>query len=522
MVVRYDPNTEKLIVQEANRLEYTQCQLWLKRHIKGYKFNPIVKMGAWDGQIDFFNNGQVNFGLWKEMVKAMKEIGSNFVVENKEDFPLDRQVTLESVQDFCDEFFKGYKAKNDKGELVEFTPRDYQVESAFKILKNKMALLQVATSGGKTLIMSIIIFYILKNINPDAKFLVIVPAISLVTQFYDAITEFNTNFGTQEAQCDLRIEEIMSDKPRKFSGAKDPNIYISCYQSIVEWDRSWFEKFEAVMIDESHLAKAKSLTTILEKTFTTAKYRFGVSGTFPDEMSCEILTIQAVTGPIMHDISAKKLIDEGSISPLDIKIMYLNHNDKSFDTILRTVRRNPNRAIEAYQAEKEYVQKSKSRKDFVKKLVSKCTKNTLLLFNSIEFGKGLFEEISKEQTDKKFFYIDGEVSAKERELIKKEMEISDESIRILFGSFGTLSTGISIKNIYNIIFMESFKSESRIIQSIGRGLRLHASGKVANIFDLVDQFIEEEPRNAFFKHGEERKKMYKKHTYPYKEIKFNL
>jgi len=44
---------------------------------------------------------------------------------------------------------------------------------------------EVATSGGKSLIISIVMFYTLKNMNPDAKFLIIVPSITLVTQFYD-------------------------------------------------------------------------------------------------------------------------------------------------------------------------------------------------------------------------------------------------------------------------------------------------------------------------------------------------
>lgn len=44
---------------------------------------------------------------------------------------------------------------------------------------------EVATSGGKSLIISIVIFYTMKHIDPKAKFLIIVPSITLVTQFYD-------------------------------------------------------------------------------------------------------------------------------------------------------------------------------------------------------------------------------------------------------------------------------------------------------------------------------------------------
>ncbi len=520
MIVRYDPNIQKLIVQQATKLEYNQCQLWLKRHVKGHKFLIPVKLGIWDGMIDFFNNGQINLGLWKELVKAMKEIGSHLEIENKQDFPIDRTITLESVQDFCNEFFKDHYIEKE-GKLIKFEPRDYQVDTAFRILKNKFVLASVATSGGKTLIMSIVMFYILKNIDEHAKFLVIVPSITLVTQTYDEFIDFNTAFGKQQPKTDLRIEEVMSDKPRRHS-KENPNVYIGCYQSLEKWDPEFFKQFTCVVVDEAHQGKIKSILTILEHTMGSAQYRYGVSGTFPEDTSCEILSIQSVMGPKVTDISAKKLIEEGSISPLEIKVMYLNHDDKSFDVILRTVRKNPNRAIEAYQAEKEYIQKSTRRKEFIKKIISRCSKNTLILFNSIEYGKSLYEECQKEQLDKEFFYIDGQISSKERNDIKRILEEDSDKVRILFGTFGTLSTGVSIKNLHNIMFIESFKSPQRILQSIGRGLRLHVNKSVANILDLVDHFIDENPRNSYYKHGEERIKLYKQQQYPYKEMKFNL
>ena len=99
---------------------------------------------------------------------------------------MNRDVTLESVQEFCDDFFKNHKVKDKQtGQWKEFKPHDYQVETAFKILKNRYCMAEVATSGGKSLLISIVIFYILKNIKQDAKFLIIVPSITLVTQFYE-------------------------------------------------------------------------------------------------------------------------------------------------------------------------------------------------------------------------------------------------------------------------------------------------------------------------------------------------
>ena len=224
MTFRYEPKTEQLIVTKASRIEYHQLDIWLTRKVHGFRFVPAFKMGIWDGNKSYFDEGKISLGLWKECYNACKEIGVIFNLENKEEFPINREVTLEKVTGFCKEFFKDHKVKNKKtGEWEPFYPYDYQIESAYKALKNRYCLLEIATSGGKSLTLSICIFYILKKINKDAKFLIIVPSINLVSQFYDNILEYN--FGEQNLEkldtkeknkemfpnaCDLLLEEIMS------------------------------------------------------------------------------------------------------------------------------------------------------------------------------------------------------------------------------------------------------------------------------------------------------------------------
>ena len=72
MNFRYDPNEEKLIVQNSTRIEYHQLNLWLTRHVKGYRFMPAFKMGVWNGQQSYFDNGKVSLGLWRECLKSCK------------------------------------------------------------------------------------------------------------------------------------------------------------------------------------------------------------------------------------------------------------------------------------------------------------------------------------------------------------------------------------------------------------------------------------------------------------------
>ena len=535
MKFRYDKEHEELVVTDATRIEYHQMSLWLTRHVKGYRYMPAFKMGVWNGQQSYFRNGKINLGLWKEALKGCQEIGAPFKVENKKDFPINRNITLEKVQDFCNDFFKDHKIKTKEG-WVPFMPYEHQVESAYKILKNRYCMAEVATSGGKSLIISIVLFYTLKYMDQFAKFLIIVPSITLVTQFYDNIIEYNIGENTlaemrdkkldhildgKRAPLDIRIEEIMSERPRKHSGTADANVYIGTYQSLEKWPKEFFQQFHTVVTDEAHGAKAKTILNILQKTFYHAYSRFGVSGTFPEEMSCEILTIESVLGPKIAEVSATELKEKGIITPMEIKAVVMNHEDPDFADRINQIRK-AGMGKEAFELEKDYIHISEKRLDFVKKIVDKCDSNTLVLFHTIDYGHQIFNKLEKEIPDKEFFYIDGTISGKKREVIKKEMEKTDGKVKVLIASYGTLSTGVSIKALFNIIFADSFKSEQVIIQSIGRALRLHTDKKKAIIFDLIDVYNSKEFKNVLWRHFTEREKFYKKREYPYKIIKINL
>ena len=92
--------------------------------------------------------------------------------------------------------------------------------------------------------------------------------------------------------------------------------------------------------------------------------------------------------------------------------------------------------------------------------------------------------------------------------------------KILVASFGTFSTGISINNIHNVYFVESYKSEKIIRQSIGRGMRLFEGKERTNIIDFVDDFsLAKGNKNYSLKHGEDRMKIYKEQGFPYKKYK---
>jgi len=491
MKFKYDKVKEELVVTEASRIEYHQLEIWLSRNVKGYRFMPAYKMGIWNGQNSYFRDGHVNLGLWKECLKAAKEIGANFQVENKEDFPLNREVTMNSVREFCDEFFNKHKVKNKDGGWSDFMPYDHQIDTAFKILKNRYCMAEVATSGGKSLIISIVIFYTLKNLNLDAKFLMIVPSITLVTQFYDNLLEYNYGEqtlaevkddkleellvggeGKPSMPCTLRIEEVMSDKPRKHSGVKDANIYIGTYQSLEKWPKEFFKQFHTVACDEAHGAKAQTTLTILKKTIGHAYSRFGVSGTFPPDDSCEILTIQSVLGPKITEVSATHLKEKGIITPMKVKAVIMNHADPSFERQMEEIRRG-GLGKEVLNFEKKYIQESVKRKDIISKIVKRCDKNTLILFHSIEHGESLLKYLTNECPDKEFYYIDGSVKNKQREIIKAKMEETQTKVEYTILNFGRYEIDV--------------KSDKMILLSDGKYKK---ASDINKNDDIDDKFIE--------------------------------
>ena len=216
---------------------------------------------------------------------------------------------------------------------------------------------------------------------------------------------------------EIRVEEVMSDRPRKFSGTQDANVYIGTYQSLEKWPKEFFQQFHTVATDEAHGAKSKTISTILQKTFGHAYSRFGVSGTFPEDDTSEILTIQSVLGPKITEVTANELKEKGIITPMEIKAVIMNHDDKEFDERVGHIRK-AGMGKEAFGLEKDYIHISAKRLDFIKKIVEKCDSNTLLLFHTIDYGQTIFNKLREELPDKEFFYIDGVISGKKREEIK--------------------------------------------------------------------------------------------------------
>jgi superfamily II DNA or RNA helicase len=228
-------------------------------------------------------------------------------------------------------------------------------------------------------------------------------------------------------------------------------------------------------------------------------------------------------GPIVSRISPKFLFSKGYATPVKVRIIKLSYENAKMREGLYTIRRTKgeNDGSKILAMEKKLVITSKERFDMIVDIVGKTTKNTMVLFSNIKdkYGKSLYDAI-RERTGKTVFYIDGGVGQDNRSYFKAEMEEGND--KVLLASFTTFSTGISIKNIHNIFFIESYRSEIIVKQSIGRGMRLLEGKENFTVIDIVDDIsmpgVKKLSENYLLRHGKTRLEYYKQYTTDIKVI----
>ena len=484
-------NKQLLRIDVASELELEQLNISLNKRIESWRFNPLVKKGLWDGYVSYIKDDKwIPSGLWREVMGICKDYGFEFKLNGITDI-FDTNINQEKFNEWALAFF-------DKSEI---TPRDYQIEAAFNILKFKRCLSELATSAGKTLISFLTVAYLLEK-QKAQKILFIVPNVSLVVQASEDFLDYNYRNAV-----DIKVQQI-------YAGQKvrpGRNVIIGTYQSLVKKDKAYFEEFDAVIVDETHKAKSASIKTILQKC-ANADYKYGLSGTIPKEGTLDRLTLMAYTGPLITEISANYLQNEGHIAGCKVKIIKMDYAPQSTKDAFREMSQNRYESKDVFKFEQNYVINSPGRLNFITSVISRIPRNSLVLFHRIEHGKKLYDKLRKD-SDKKVYYVDGGTDAQIREEYKKKMEEGEEIV--IIASYGTFSTGISIKKIHNIFFTESFKSEVIIRQSIGRGLRQHSSKEFVNIIDFVDDLSSPDWDNYLMRHAKERQRIYKEQKFQY-------
>ena len=447
--------------------------------VPGASFMPSVRARRWDGQIRLYSKatGKLYHGLLPYVKYFCENNRHTIILEGLEKRAGD--VPRDDFSKFVDKILtKSIKI------------RDYQLNAFRHAFTNKRCILLSPTASGK----SLIIYCIIRMMTTLGKrSLLIVPTTSLVEQMYKDFEDYSWK-AEDHVQRKYYGYEIDESKP----------VVISTWQSLATFDKKYFEQFDCVIGDEAHLYKSKELQKIMSAC-VNAEYRTGTTGTL-DDSKVHKLVLEGLFGPVHNVTTTRELIDKKQLADLKIHCLVLKYSKEECLNV---------RGL-TYQEEMDYIVSHEKRNRFIRNLTKKQTGNTLVLFQYVEkHGKILYDLIGDtlDPQTRKLFFVYGGTEAKDRETIRSITE--NEQNAIIVASYGTFSTGINIRNLHNVIFASPTKSKIRILQSLGRGLRLGDNKVSANLYDIADDFTYKEKRNFTINHFMERVNTYSEQEFDY-------
>ena len=440
---------------------------------------PAYKMGRWDGCVSFFSLGGATYvNLLDKILPIITDDGYSIEVDDQRSVH-QFEFTEVTEDSHADTLWP-------KGHPAEGTPimlRDYQVNAVNQFLANPQCIQEIATGAGKTLMTATLS----KLVEPYGRSIVIVPNKDLVRQ-----TEVDyKNLG-------LDVGVYFGDK--KELGKTHT---IVTWQSLNSLDKRYKEgdspigldefanDLIAIIVDEAHQAKADVLKQLLSGPFANIPIRWGLTGTVPKE-DYEKFGLISCIGNVVNKIAASDLQDLGVLANCHVNIVQLQ------DTV----------EYSTYQEELTYLTTSPYRIEYIANLVDALAEsgNTLVLVDRVKSGELLCELLG----DKSVF-VSGSMKSVDRKDQYDEIAISDG--KIIVATYGVAAVGINIPRIFNLVLIEPGKSFTRVIQSIGRGIRRAQDKDHVDIWDITS--------SAKFskKHMMVRKKFYQEANYPFTQEK---
>jgi superfamily II DNA or RNA helicase len=412
--------------------------------------------------------GLFDFGLYQNII--------NFLDDSKLEY--------QTTENFNNQRSCGFRVET-VFDGLDLKHRDYGVTAVSNALESGCGTIVSATGSGKSFLTA----SLLENIKRTDKFtpfkcLIIVPGLSLVDQLIGDFKDYGVSFTFSgwTGKMELQDTEIIICNSENFCS---------------KFEKSpWIKDINVLIIDEVHRVKNGNVVTN-NVSKIKSQHKYGFTGTLPKSKIDEWKIIGTL-GPIIFEKKSKELRDKGFLSDAIIQMIKLNY---SIPWKMN------------YKQELEFLYNDESRANIIKKISEKLNNNSLILVNHLEHGEKLLNHLST-IPNKTVYFVKGEMCVEDRNQIIREMEINNNIICIAMSSI--FSTGINIKNLHYILFVAGGKSFIRIVQAIGRGLRLHDSKNKLTLFDIYDNL------KYSMQHADERKSFYSEEEIEWKEKEINL
>lgn len=311
----------------------------------------------------------------------------------------------------------------------------------------------------------------------NMRSIVIVPSSSLLKQTYDYIKQFDIPVG-------------MYGNGKK---EDEPNI-VATWQTLQN-SKKFIRDFQCIIWDECHNAKAFVAQQIMQEA-VDSYMRLGLTGTVPKD-PLDKANLTAAFGGVIYDVKAHELQKRNILSSIDIHILALKYpKDIQYSFI-------------DWAEETTYLQSNEYFAQILAGLVESLPGNTLILLKNIDPAEEIAETLG-------CTYISSKLKVEQRQEKFNEFIYGGEHTAV--GTYSLLSTGIDIVHINNLILAPTpGKSFSKVIQSIGRGLRRKEGQKEhVTVIDFTSNLKFDK------RHIKNRKEFYEEAKYPFQEDSIDI
>jgi superfamily II DNA or RNA helicase len=447
-----------------------------KYEIPGARYTPSVRLGRWDGKVAFFQlGGSTYINLLPKILPYLEERGYDVEVDDTREYSTTFKFDQVTENTFAGRTWPAGHPR--AGEPIVI--RDYQVELINNFLANPQSVQEIATGAGKTLMTAALS----ASVEPYGRSIVIVPNKSLVTQTEADYSNMSLDvgvyfgdrkeFGRTHTICTWQsLNNLL-----KQTQSHDADITI----------HEFLQDVVCVIVDEVHMAKADALKTLLTGVMSQIPIRWGLTGTIPKE-EYAYQAIYSSLGDVVGKLAARELQEAGHLAMCHVNVVqmvdHVEYNN--------------------YQSELKYLVETQGRLEYISQLVLRVneTGNTLVLIDRIATGKILTELLG----DRAVFVSGGTKGTKRQE---EYDEVAISTGKIIVATYGVAAVGINIPRIFNLVLLEPGKSFTRVIQSIGRGIRKADDKDFVQIWDITStcKFVK--------RHLTKRKSFYKEAAYPF-------
>lgn len=339
--------------------------------------------------------------------------------------------------------------------LPGITFRDDQLVLLQSLAKYNRGVILAPTGSGKTILAGGVISMI-----PDATVLFLVHRKSIFSQTLDEFRKFGFSDYLQP------IGEGCKELPNK-------PIVVAMVQTFKKYDPDTYRNsFDCVIVDEAHhISKQEGQYSAVLRNLK-APIRLGFTATYPVEAEA-IFTLEGLIGPPIGEVTRSEGIELGIIATPKIKLIKLpnDRHVKSLNTYKdvydRGVVHNRRRNRKILQIAKEYVDNGKS---------------VLIVVERIEHGQELYQlanNIHRIPTA----YVFGATKDFDRDAIKNAFIEKQIPCVVTNNTWGE---GVNIPTIDVVINGVGGRSEIRLLQIIGRGMRKTKEKDEVLIIDFFD------------------------------------